>query len=230
MDADTSEDNIRLWTREEYREFILNPPAIRYKHCIGCVDSIFIQIPRPDSHDISSEYYCYYKRMYCIFFTVICDREGRIRYIDDGVPPRKNSDIGALAISHLHLPSPLKLLADGHYRTDSRCEAPFNATDLARHPDKVSLMRFINKNLRSQRILIEWIFQRLRGHFGIIENKFPYEHHVLSKTMNVICLLYNYMCRTKFGFPGLNMADMSGIEVEAADHIEEVPEVLPEHY
>jgi hypothetical protein len=152
LDADNSIDNIRIWNENDFSDFRRQPHVTRFKNCIGCVDSIFIEIYRPGDRESQSRYFSWYKKMHTLFFTVICDRTGKIRYCDDGAQPRRQSDQNSIARSRLFLPPGLYLLGDGHYHEDVRCLTPYRYDELrSPHVTNVDRRRMIqyNKSLRS---------------------------------------------------------------------------------
>ena len=175
--------------------------------------------------------------MDAVFFTVICDRRGKIRYCDNGVPPRRQSDQASMGRSRLALPSDLFLLGDGHYREDSRCRAPFTygqlASPLLSAADRATMISY-NKLLRSQRIIIEWVFSRIRGHFGIFDSRFTYHVSQLPRTFRAACLLYNYLNRIHNSFPGMNnlyYIQAGQFEPDAADYVDaENIAPIPQYY
>jgi hypothetical protein len=206
LDADGSADNIRIWNTQDFDDFRRNPRVRMFQHCIGCIDSIFVELYRPDNHELHSRYFSWYKGYDALFFTVICDRMGRIRYCDGGVPPRRQSDQASLGRAHLVLPSDLFILGDGHYHNDNRCKTPFRLEELSAYTGNTRerMLRY-NRSLRSQRILIEWIFSRIRGYFGIFDAKFTYDVHCLPTAFRAGCLLYNYISRVRDNWPGVDM-------------------------
>ena len=237
LDSDDSPDNICLWSQAEFRQFRRNPQVQLFPNCIGAVDSIFIQIYRPDERNQHSRFFSWYKDMDAVFFTVMCDRRGKIRYCDNGVPPRRQSDQASMSRTHLALPSDIFLLGDGHYREDSRCRAPYTygqlASPLVSAADRQTMITY-NKLLRSQRILIEWIFSRIRGHFGIFDVRFTYHVSQLPRAFRAACLLYNYLCRIHNNWPGVNMAyyvDAVRFEPDDADYVDaENIQPIPQEY
>ena len=207
LDADDSIDNIRIWNQHDCSDFRRQPYVTRFRNCIGCVDSIFIEIYRPGDRESQSRYFSWYKKMHTLFFTVMCDRTGKIRYCDDGTQPRRQSDQNSIARSRLFLPPGLYLLGDGHYHEDVRCLTPYRYDELrSPHVTNVDRRRMIqyNKSLRSQRILIEWIFSRIRGYFGIFDAKFTYHVSQLPRAFRAACVLYNYISRVRDVWPGVN--------------------------
>jgi hypothetical protein len=234
LDADNSPDNIRIWNAQDFRDFRRNAGVRSFKHCIGCIDSIFIELYRPDNHELHSRYFSWYKGYDALFFTVMCDRTGRIRYVDGGAPPRRQSDQSSLGRAHLILPSDIFILGDGHYHNDNRCKTPFRYDELSQvsGSSRDRMLRY-NRSLRSQRILIEWIFSRIRGYFGIFDNKFTYDVRCLPTAFRAACLLYNYISRIRNVWPGMNMKyydDARHFPPQPADFLEFEDVQLPDDY
>ena len=48
LDSVDSPDRICLWSQDEFRQFRRDPQVELFRNCIGAVDSIFIEIYRPD--------------------------------------------------------------------------------------------------------------------------------------------------------------------------------------
>jgi hypothetical protein len=234
LDADGSADNIRIWTARDFDDFRRNPNVQMFRHCIGCVDSIFIELYRPDNHELHSRYFSWYKGFDALFFTVMCDRLGRIRYCDGGAPPRRQSDQSSLGRAQLVLPSDLFILGDGHYHNDNRCKTPFRFEELSAYSgnERERMLRY-NRSLRTQRILIEWIFSRIRGYFGIFDVRFTYDVHCLPSAFRAACLLYNHISRVRDVWPGPNMRyyhDAQHFPPQPADYVDYVDVAIPDEY
>ena len=232
LDCDDSPDHIRLWTQNEFRQFRSDPRVEVFRNCIGAVDSMFIEIYRPDKHEQHSQFFSWYKDMDAVFFTIMCDRRGKIRYCDNGVPPRRQSDQASMGRTRLALPSDIFLLHDGHYREDSRCHALYTygqlASPLLSVVDRQSMIDY-NKLLRSQRILIEWVFSRIRGHFGIFDARFTYHVSQLPRAFRAACLVYNHLCRIHNNWPGVNnlyYIEAVHFEPDDADYVD-APNLRP---
>lgn len=212
LDAPNSVDKIQFFEQKEIDSFRDNPKVNSFKSCIGILDGTYLKIARPRHPAIQRRYYSWYKGSHCILFLVICDRLGRIRYVDTGVPPRAHSEIGSFCRADLFLADDLFLLGDGPFVSDSRCKVPFTYPQidaLEFDPFEQAKREKYNIELRKQRVLIEWIFGRIKTYFPIFDYRWKSAIHLLPVVFRAGCLLYNHLCRIRNEWMGVDQFNLS---------------------
>jgi hypothetical protein len=222
-------DAIAGWTLAEQDAWIAAPIGPQaFQHAIGIVDATYVHIQRPKNTQQERRLYSTYKKHHAVFFLAIIDRTGRLqhaagrereladcrahhlrllscsgrfRIVDGGNPPTGAAEASVLARVCPWLRSPLVLLADVAYTSDSRCLCPYKAPQLTIHAAgnarEALRRRLYNQQLSRVRKKVEHAFSRLKHTFRQLQAQWPMPLSRLPATFRAAALLTNWLHRTR---------------------------------
>lgn len=93
-------------------------------------------------------------------------------------------------------------MGDGAYRHEPRCITPFSAPEV-RDGGMGGLWKYdFNKRLRAERVVIEWVFARVKGTWGRFAVQWPgTKIEKLCRTVRASFLLFNFLCHVRGNWP-----------------------------
>lgn len=213
MDFPNQEWAIKWFSANDFAQFRQHP-LDSFPNCFAVVDATYIFVPEPKDPLLVPIYQSSYKsHQTCVFFIVVCDRRGKIIYCDRGSVPAIATNREGLAFTRCreYVPPDLKILGDKAYTYDERCLTPHKRDYIRRFTaaDR-QVLRAYNRELSSQRTVIENVFAFLKNLWRCIGSKYTRNVTRVADVFRVCCILSNFLFHVRQTFPRSQNFDVNG--------------------